>query len=782
MKRLIAILKKLLPATLRNLLRPLFYFIYRVLRRLRNYIFITRGRKKVATVNKTRKLSITIRSTAKIDIESLKREYQEKGLDKVEDTFVLYRILGNDLHLLHKEGQTLENLQFLLDHELELKNCEKRWIVNRIMDKSKEQAIIGLLEDHMQTYIHIPFVADEYREIGWDTESLPKKAYLATMDYKELDEEFRKRAIVAVHRLKNNYVMNNNGARNTALEDGIKRAKWILPWDGNCFLTAEAWEQLRADVTSSPYMKYFCVPMARITDNAQLLSEGFKPTPDAEPQLIFRMDAKERFNESFCYGRRPKIELLWRLDVPGPWDKFKDQPWDLERLPISDEAGQFGKAGWVARMDSGAPSFASDSSKAYKERGLVRLDAIIATLRKADGIVAANTPSVHMLMNLDETKIEQEIQQFKNNINDELTQVVNRLIQDADEALTKKTYSVIDKTTLPPSGNRNDYWHPSPYWWPDPKKSDGLPYIRKDGQRVPGTVMYEPESEKYDRTRVQMMFDDSLILALAWKFTGRLEYALHGVKILERFFVNKETAMTPHMMYSHVRMGHNNNIGANDGIIELKDMYYYLDAIRIFMSAGAIPSEMLEKFKEWLSSYLQWLVYSPHGIKECCAQNNHGTYYDLQVASIAAFLDEQDILTETLIRAQTRVAKQFESDGSQPEELRRTITAHYCCFNFIGWINLSEIASKWGIDLWKHETKEGAGLVKGAKWLLDLKDIDWPYAQIDVFDQDRFLPIWHRVPDICRPSNSKARGTKYDIKPKYHPHDGIRPYWNIGGK
>ena len=40
---------------------------------------------------------------------------------------------------------------------------------------------------------------------------------------------------------------------------------------------------------------------------------------------------------------------------------------------------------------------------------------------------------------------------------------------------------------FPPSGNKNNYASYSRYWWPDPAKADGLPYIRRDGETYPGS-------------------------------------------------------------------------------------------------------------------------------------------------------------------------------------------------------------------------------------------------------------------------------------------------------
>ena len=79
--------------------------------------------------------------------------------------------------------------------------------------------------------------------------------------------------------------MNNNGARNVALSHGKKRAKWVLPWDGNCFMTMQAWQELTATIQAQPHLKYFAVAMARVKDNAVLLDNGFLPGPGEGPQL-----------------------------------------------------------------------------------------------------------------------------------------------------------------------------------------------------------------------------------------------------------------------------------------------------------------------------------------------------------------------------------------------------------------------------------------------------------------------------------------------------------------
>src|SRR5690606_38994518 len=234
---------------------------------------------------------------------------------------------------------------FIIEHEPSLEGCEKRFIVNRIRDPGQEREITALLDANGFEHVRIPFEASEYARIGFDMEILPEPGFLAGERIDSLGQAERGRLMAALYRCKNNYVMNNNGARNAALEDGRGRAKWILPWDGNCFLTREAWAQIRRDVAGAPGNRYFTVPMSRVPSNAVLVSGAAVPRSVEEPQVIFRSDAAERFNEAFCYGRRPKVELLWRLAVKGVWEDYTDDPWDQPRAPVSPDAGAIGRAG-----------------------------------------------------------------------------------------------------------------------------------------------------------------------------------------------------------------------------------------------------------------------------------------------------------------------------------------------------------------------------------------------------------------------------------------------------
>ncbi len=240
--------------------------------------------------------------------------------------------------------------------------------------------------------------------------------------------------------------------------------------------------------------------------------------------------------------------------------------------------------------------------------------------------------------------------------------------------------------------------------------------------------------------------------------------------------------MAPHLDYAQVRKGWNKNLGSSSGIIEAKDFYYFLDAVRLLEQSGKLTQSESCAFREWLSMYLHWLRTSPQGLKERASQNNHGTYYDLQVGAIAAFLGEDTLLRHTLRESRFRIVHQFAADGSQPEELKRTTTAHYCCFNLQGWIHLAQLADSCGEDLWNFEGPQGQGLRKAMEWLLPYMNKEWPFQQIDAFDTERFYPIYYSYLS----QYGKMSGLEQldiprqeEVKPLFFPHDGIRPFWQL---
>jgi len=269
----------------------------------------------------------------------------------------------------------------------------------------------------------------------------------------------------------------------------------------------------------------------------------------------------------------------------------------------------------------------------------------------------------------------------------------------------------------------------------------------------------------------QRRLDDSLVLALAWSFTRDGRYAERGSRILERLFIDPAARMDPFP---------GSGPDAGVAVAGMRGMYYYLDAVRIFESAGSIGESAKAGFRTWLDARLAWMSTSP-GVAERRAGDHRGTCYDLQMASIASFLDDQTLVYGTLVRAQSRIRGQFAPDGRQPGELDGPAAADQCCFNFQTWINLAELASRWGVDLWGYRAPDGSSLGRGAHWLLANMGKPMPRGQADAFDAERLQPILFAAREFIEdlPANRKTESTPYAVKPVFPYRDGVRPFWNL---
>ena len=709
-----------------------------------------------------------LRQEIPVDFDALKAAYLASPLAAEPDSFVLYRILGNDLPPRHRKGQTRSSLGLILAHEPQFENCEKRWIVNRIYDAEEEARIIDLLERSGQIYTRIPFDLEEYGRIGWDASGFSREGFFLDDAFERLGDDTKARAQVHARRLKNLYVMNNNGGRNAALREGRSVAKWILPWDGNCFLTASAWEALRAKVTERAYLKYFVVPMLRASSNEMLLRDEAPSPAEDEPQLIFRRDAAETFDEAFPYGVRPKVEMLWRLGVSGVWNAWECDPWDLPAPALSREAGQFAHAGWVGRLESGRPDL-ERGTKSDTLRYASRSAGIIAALDALDARAIGARYRPEALALYDEARL----RRLGTNPSDAQALALKA---DAEAALPRGPYSVTDKPRPAPSGNPHDYMSLARYWWPDAAKPDGRPYLHRDGQDIFSAGLPEFAPDQFDRDRIQSFSDDVIILSLAGVAFDELRYLERAADLVRAWFLDPETRMAPHLRFAQIARGHNKDESWGSGILDLACIAPLLDAMRLIEAAGLLDDSERSALRNWLRAYLDWLRASPQGRHACSVRNNPGTLFDVQVLAIAGFLGDAGELATALRRARERIPHQFAVDGVQPHELARTRPRHYSHYNLVAWTLAARLAETVGDDLWTYRTASGIGIECGLAWVLD---------------ESRNTPDWQAEPDaapllplriVHRERYGDSGGEADPEGPGLGhllPRSGLPPYWRL---
>jgi hypothetical protein len=296
----------------------------------------------------------------------------------------------------------------------------------------------------------------------------------------------------------------------------------------------------------------------------------------------------------------------------------------------------------------------------------------------------------------------------------------------ADKSLKAGPFSVMNKKETPPSGDKHDYISFGTYWWPDPNKKDGLPYIRRDGHANPDFISHS------DIRSLFSMMNHVETLSLTYYFFDKEEYAAHAAELMRVWFLNPKTKMNPNLNFGQNVPGHGTG-GRCYGIIETRDLPIVIDSIGLLQSSKAWTDADQKGMVKWFKSYLHWLLTSPLGKEENATLNNHATWYDVQVASMALFVGNEELAAKTIKAfGEKRIAKQIKPDGTQPHELERTKSFAYSLMNLHGMFKMATIAQKLDVDLWNYQSPDGSNIRKALDFLAPYLDLEkeFPYTQL----------------------------------------------------
>jgi hypothetical protein len=307
--------------------------------------------------------------------------------------------------------------------------------------------------------------------------------------------------------------------------------------------------------------------------------------------------------------------------------------------------------------------------------------------------------------------------------------------------LTKRApRSVLDKELAPPSGNKHDYYSFGPYWWPDPNSPNGLPYIRRDGE-VNSAV------ERTDFATFRDTIRNVDLLAMYGFYTGDETASSAVARQLRVWFLDEATRMNPHLEYAQAIPGICDGRGI--GLIDTAKLCLLPDVTELLRASGSLALADESALLAWLETYLDWMLTSEHGKAEAREHNNHGTWYDAQIATFALATKRLDIAREVLENVPSRrFATHIAPDGSQPHELTRTNSFGYSCYNLEGMFHLARLGEHVGLDLWSWEGENGATLRKALEFLAPYADAarEWPYPQIVPRDCTLLHALLRRAP------------------------------------
>ncbi len=337
-----------------------------------------------------------------------------------------------------------------------------------------------------------------------------------------------------------------------------------------------------------------------------------------------------------------------------------------------------------------------------------------------------NNVNKNTLIQYDETLLQKSAALLANN-DKAMVSAYNTLMTKADEAVQKPINPVTNKTVVPPSGDKHDFYSIAPYFWPDPNTVDGYPWLYRDGEINPMAT-----GDDTDMTRVGDLFKSLEALSLMYYFSRDSKYAEKARDIILTWFVNEDTKVNPNVQFGQGTP--NEKIGRPFGIIAWVGIMNVVTTIQLLNRDNILTTEQVEIVDKWLDDYLNWLLTSELGRLEQIRLNNHGTKYDEQSIGLMIYLGRMEEACTALEYAKLRrIASQLGEDGDQVLELERTKSASYSTMNLEAMIKLAVYAKRFtDIDLWNFVSERGSSIKKALKFLVPYAqgDKEWEWQQI----------------------------------------------------
>ena len=292
--------------------------------------------------------------------------------------------------------------------------------------------------------------------------------------------------------------------------------------------------------------------------------------------------------------------------------------------------------------------------------------------------------------------------------NDTVSILKDSLLHKAQKNLSEPPITLTAAISVRSMGAPNEFFSEGDYWWPDPQNPSGS-YVRKDG-------MTNPDNFTAHRKALMRLSEICGSLTSAFLITKDTAYSNAAKKHLNAWFVNEQTKMAPHFLYAQAIQGR--HTGRGIGIIDAIHFIDVVQSVRQLEKHNKISSQELTEIKKWFASFLKWLTTHKYGLDEKVHPNNHGNWWNTQVALYAKFTNNDSILDFCRDNFKNKILpSQLSTKGSFPLELARTKPYSYSLFNLDGIVIGAQIMSDEDHDLWSFTTADGKSVAKALEYM-----------------------------------------------------------------
>ena len=611
--------------------------------------------------------------------------------------FSIFRIVGNSLPPRHSIANNIASIEYILEHEPRFADCERVWILNKLVQGDERRSIVKILADKGETYSDIPFDAAAHFNAFLDSTGLPQDAKTAIRPDDVQDDPLVQEWII---RHKSQKLVGLNEARNVALELGRRTSKWTLVLDGGVMFTMLGWSNFLEALEAAPAALFAVIPMRRIyswADARRICSDevigGSHVAIDGfgseEPQIAFRMDAEESFDPRLRYGHKNKAELLSRIGVPGPWNEWTTEEWDQYTPLPSPNRGRFTIAGSVIRLPTDGAG-----KEVSSERHVNRFRGVVQRSLQVDLEFALSQRKPRSEFDIEHPSLSKDR-------SGGLESLAEELLHEEDRFITQK----MPRANVDPHDYRS-----------------AAPYVTSEGVTVDGELQIvggddDPSSGRFDRKSLSRFANRAYALAVGGQLLGRNDMLAKSAELIRSWMFNRATRMNPTARYAQ-RIPGRDAVNAV-GIIEFRHLARLPSAIRILERHGHMKPYEVAAARTWFSEFLRDSIAAGILGNALGRNNNIGTWASALFCTSALFVGEFGNAFYLARSASIRLGAQLAMSSAQPFEIERTRPLHYSLFNLSGWHMMCRIAQEFSIELTSFRGVNGESLANAVSYCLE---------------------------------------------------------------
>ena len=242
-----------------------------------------------------------------------------------------------------------------------------------------------------------------------------------------------------------------------------------------------------------------------------------------------------------------------------------------------------------------------------------------------------------------------------------------------------------------------------PYWWPDEKNPDGLPYMFNGDKRA---------RLIYDRPQLAAFTSSVEALCLGYYFTDYEEYSTRAALLLRTWFFDRQNKMNPNLNYAGFIPGI--KLGSLNGIMDANSLSWIPDHVGLLVNSLHWNSDDYKKLREWFGLYTEWLIESPTGNHQRMERDQNGLgKMSSGLNVLVAWSDGYSL--EAAIRCFDRALEQIDGSGSHHLELKKPDGIHIN--NLLALFDMADLARKLGLDFWSGSS--GNLLQSALDWFVE---------------------------------------------------------------